>query len=156
MNKTQSIDNKRLTRAQLAQHYKVKPASINIWLTKGCPRNADKTYDLTEVDKWYSAQNSNYSLGSQLRQEKTRAEIEHKKKQSRDLDFEYQKAQGLVHSKADCAKSLTEVLSVHLQPLLALGSRLQTQFPELGKRLKEIVDAEVDQTFENIRQGLKQ
>ena len=154
MNKTQLNDNKSLTRAQIAKHYKVLASSINGWLAKGCPRNPDKTYDLEAVNKWYQTQNSNYNLGATLRQEKTKADIERVKKQNRDLDFQYQKAQGLVHSKEDCSKSLTEVLSANLQPLLSLGSRIAAQFPELGKRLKDAIDIEVDNTFENIRQGL--
>ena len=52
-------------------------------------------------------------------------------------------------------RSLTTLLSESLQPLLSLHTRIKAKFPEQPQAVIDGIAAEVDATFQQIREGLK-
>lgn len=145
---------KGLGRNAIARHFGVNPSSVNGWVNKGCPRLDDETFDSKAVKKWLGKRKTTAASSSDKREQKLDAEIARIQKQCRQQDLDYSRASEAVHPRDQCCASLSRVISDHLTPLLNVGSRLATQFPELGKRLKDAADAEVDAAFNAIREGL--
>jgi hypothetical protein len=110
---------------------------------------------LAEVEKWLQARQEKKAERASLKDQKTQAEIERIQRDIAKRDLELSRDKGEVHGKAECCKSLTSVVSEALQPLLSVGSRLAAQFPELGQRLRDAADKEIDAVLQQIRDGLK-
>jgi phage terminase Nu1 subunit (DNA packaging protein) len=107
------------------------------------------------VDKWLRERDEKKSARASLKDQKTQAEIDRIQRDISKRDLELSEQRGEVHDKAECCKSLTAVVSEALQPLLSVGSRLAAQFPELGQRLRDAADKEIDAAMAQIRGGLK-
>jgi hypothetical protein len=45
-------DIKKLPRSIIAAAFKITPPAVNAWLKRGCPRNENHTFDLSEVIEW--------------------------------------------------------------------------------------------------------
>lgn len=130
------------------------PSSVLSWVEAGCPRNADKTFDESAVDAWLAKHRESAAESKSLKEQKLQAEITRIQRDIRQRDHDYEASRGEVHSKVDCCKSLTAITSEALQPLLSVGGRLAAQFPELGQRLRDAADKEIDAAMQQIREGL--
>jgi hypothetical protein len=86
---------------------------------------------------------------------KTALQVKRLQLQCERLTIENDKARGQIHDKHDCATSITEAVSRLNTELMALGSRLAAQFPEIPK-LKDAADATVDELLERVRKALNQ
>jgi phage terminase Nu1 subunit (DNA packaging protein) len=107
------------------------------------------------VDKWLRERDSKRDERASLKDQKTQAEIDRIQRDISKRDLELAQQRGEVHGREECCKSLTSVVSEVLQPLLSVGSRLAAQFPELGQRLRDACDKEIDAAMAQIRGGLE-
>jgi hypothetical protein len=74
---------------------------------------------------------------------------------AKTAQHKYEVERGEVHSKAECCKSLTAVVSEAMQPLMALHSQVKAAFPELPQNVIDAIAGKVDAAVEQIRSGLK-
>ena len=144
-----------ISRAAVARHYDVNGGSVTAWVKAGCPQLPNGLFVLAEVDKWLQARQEKKAERASLKDQKTQAEIERIQRDIAKRDLELSRDKGEVHGKAECCKSVTSVVSEALQPLLSVGSRLAAQFPELGQRLRDACDKEIDAAMAQIRGGLE-
>jgi hypothetical protein len=120
----------------------------------GCPQLPNGLFELAAVEKWLRARDERKAERATLKDQKTQAEIDriHRDIASRDIDL--QKQRGETHSKAECCKSLTSVVSEAMQPLMALHTSVKAAFPELPQNVIDAIAARVDAAMEQIREGL--
>ena len=109
---------------------------------------------LAEVEKWLRARDEKKAERASLKDQKTQAEIDRIQRDIRQRDHDYEQTRGEVHSKAECCKSLTSVVSEAMQPLMALHTQVKAAFPELPQNVIEAIAARVDVAVEQIREGL--
>jgi hypothetical protein len=67
------------------------------------------------------------------------------------LQVELDRERGKVHAKDGCAAATIAIYSAMRQVLLTLASRVTSQAPELGIRLQELLDREVDILISQLR-----
>ena len=127
---------------------------MTAWVKAGCPQLPNGKFILNDVEAWLQRRQAGKEERASLKDRKTEAEIERIRRDIEKRDLELSQQRGDVHSKADCCQSLTTIVSESLQPLMSLGSKLAAQFPELGGRLKDAADREVDAAIEKIREGV--
>ena len=144
-----------VSRAAIARHYGINGGSVSAWVKGGCPQLPNGTFILAEVEKWLRERDEKKAGRADLREQKLQAEIDRIKRQISMHDMEIDRQREAVHGKAECAKSLTMLLSDSLNPLLSLHTRIKTAYPELPQNVIEAIAAQVDAAFEQIREGLK-
>jgi hypothetical protein len=120
----------------------------------GCPQLPNGLFVLADVEKWLRARDEKKAERASLKDQKTQAEINRILADIRQRDHDYERQRGDVHSKADCCKSLTTIVSEFLQPLLSLHGRVKAANPELSQAVIDRIAAEVDAVFAKIREGL--
>ena len=149
------LNTQRLSLRQIASRKRVAPSSVKSWIEHGCPRNADKTMSEAEVDKWLAAHREKAAEAKDLKQQKLEAEITRIKRDIESRDIELSRQRDEVHSKAECCKSLTAIVSEAMQPLMGLHTSVKAAFPELPQGVVDAIAAKVDAAVEQMREGLK-
>jgi phage terminase Nu1 subunit (DNA packaging protein) len=147
-----------MTGAAIARKFGVATKTVtHDWVLAGCPRNADKSFDLDLVLAWRKAKLNEAANDPAVKAAGHKAALQAKRLmlQCEQLEVVLARDKGRLHDKHACALSLTSVVSESLQPLLSVGSRLAAQFPELGQRLRDAADKEIDAVLQQIRDGLK-
>jgi phage terminase Nu1 subunit (DNA packaging protein) len=150
-----SQDNKQLCRSELARHYNVSPKAVDGWVSRGCPKDPKtKAFDLAAVESWLKQRaEDNKSKPSGLREQKLQAEIDRIRRDIKRRDLEIAKEEGKLHSRDDCAASLTELRARESRILHTLPDRLAARFPELGAKLKVAAAEEIDEILGRLTDG---
>lgn len=143
-----------VSKSTVAKHYNVNGGSVTAWVKAGCPQLPNGQFVMADVERWLQKRQAGKEERASLKDQKTQAEIDRIQRDISKRDLELAQQRGEVHGKAECCKSLTSVVSEALQPLLSVGSRLGAQFPELGQRLRDAADKEIDAAMAQIREGL--
>ena len=144
-----------ISRNQVAKHFGVNGGSVSAWEKAGCPMLVNRRFELAAVEKWLRERDEKKNEGRDLKDEKLRHEIERIKRDISSRDIDLQKQRDEVHSKSECCKSLTAVVSEAMQPLMSLHTQIKAAFPELPANVIEAIAAKVDAAMEQIRFGLK-
>lgn len=147
-----------MTGAAIARKFGVATKTVtHDWVAAGCPRNPDKSFDLDVVVAWRKAKLNEAANDPAVKAAGAKATLQAKRLmlQCEQLETVIAREKGRLHDKNACALSLTTVIAESFQPLMTLGSRLASQFPELGQRLREAIDKEVDISLNQIRERLK-
>lgn len=141
-------------RSEFSRDTGIPADTLDRWEHEGMPVRTKP-----EAMRWIAAHKQAYLKveGSQDQEQWSKADWDKFKTRWQALraQHEYEVARGDVHSKTACAASLIKLLSEHLQPLLSIGSRLTAQFPEMGQKLKDAADREVDAAMLAVKEGLK-
>jgi hypothetical protein len=146
-----------MTGAQVAKRFGVATKTVtNDWFKDGCPRNADKSFDLDKVVAWRKAKLESAANDPAVRMQANKTALQSKRLllQCEILEVGLLKEKGKLHDKSACAASLTTIVSEALQPLLSLHGRVKAANPELSQAVIDRIAAEVDAVFAKIREGL--
>jgi hypothetical protein len=139
--------------SNLSRETGIPRKTLNEWIAAGMPTDSPGA-----AMRWMIANRPTYFAieGTQDQSQWTKADWDKFKTrwQALSAQHEYERQTGEVHGKAECCKSVTSIVSEHLQPLLSVGSRLAAQRPEVP-RLKEDADKEIDAAMAQIRGGLE-
>ena len=144
-----------VSRNAIATHYGVNGGSVSAWVKAGCPQLPNGLFVLADVEKWLRDRDEKKAARASLKDQKLQAEIDRIQRDIQKRNLELQRDRGEVHGKAECVRSLTTLLSESLQPLLSLHTRIKAKFPEQPQAVIDGIAAEVDATFQQIREGLK-
>lgn len=139
----------------VAKHYGVNGGSVTAWCKQGCPRLVNGKFVLADVEKWLKQRDEKKADRASLKDQKTQAEIDRIRRDIASRDIDLSKQRDEVHSKSECCKSLTAVVSEAMQPLMSLHTQIKAAFPELPQNVIEAIAAKVDAAMEQIRSGLK-
>jgi hypothetical protein len=138
----------------LAASTGVARKTLGEWEKAGMPTTSTEA-----AMRWMVANRPDYFQieGSTDQKQWTKADWEKHKLRYQALTAEHRHKieTGEAHNTEQCCKSITGFFSEGLQPLLSVGSRLAAQFPELGQRLRDAADKEIDAAMAQIREGLK-
>ena len=115
---------------QLASRKGVNAGSVAFWTSQGCPRKADGTFRLADVDEWLKQASERKAKGKDLRAEKLKHEITRIKRDIAQRDIAIARDKGEVHSKAECAASLVEVRAAESRVIGAVAQSFRGAFPE--------------------------
>jgi chromosome segregation ATPase len=131
------------------------PSLLNKAVKMGCPVMANGQFDPVAVEDWFRKRKEKREESQDLREQKLQAEIDRIQRDIRQRDHDYEQTRGEVHSKAECCKSLTAVVSEAMQPLMSLHTQVKAAFPELPQNVIDAIAGKVDAAMEQIRSGLK-
>ena len=130
------------------------PSLLNKAVKMGCPVLSNGQFDPVAVEDWFRKRKEKREESQDLREQKLQAEIDRIQRDIRQRDHDYEQTRGEVHSKAECCKSLTAVVSEAMQPLMALHTQVKAAFPELPQNVIDAIAGKVDAAVEQIREGL--
>lgn len=143
------VDTQHLGLRQLASRKRVGPSSISSWVAAGCPRNPDGTFSLADVDAWLRERADKRGAAASLRDQKIEHEIQRLKRDIDARDIDISKLRGEVHSKRECAASLTALRARESRTLHGLAQRFSGAFPEATAQA-EWLDKEVNGVIERL------
>ena len=124
------VNTQRLSLRQLASRKRVAPSSVSSWVEVGCPRNADKTFSESAVDKWLASRREERKAGASLRDQKLQAEIDRIQRDIRQRDIAIDKDMSKLHDAAECDKKHTALRSAESSILNSLPRSFLAAFPE--------------------------
>ena len=136
--------------------YDISRNTFDDWVAnEGCP-----TSSKPETLRWVLTHKPTYlraGSGSQDQAQWTAADWKKFKLEwdAKTAQHKYEVERGEVHSKADCCKSLTTIISESMQPLMSLHTQIKAAFPELPQNVIDTIAGKVDAAVEQIREGLK-
>jgi hypothetical protein len=139
-----------ISRGAVGKHYGVNGGSVSAWVKAGCPQLTIGQFVLAVVEAWLLKRDDKNAQGRDLKEEKTRQEIERIKRdiQARDIDLEKQR--GTVHDKSACAASLTAMRARESAVLHGLSQRFAGAFPEATAQAVWL-EREVDGVIERLQ-----
>jgi hypothetical protein len=129
--------------------------SLDAMVKQGCPREKNGQFNVVEVERWVEERANKRAGSKDLREQKLQAEIDRIQRDIRQRDHDYEQTRGEVHSKAECCKSLTAVVSEAMQPLMSIHTSMKAAYPETPQGQIDWLAAKVDAALEQIREGLK-
>jgi hypothetical protein len=143
---------KPLTDQELVRAFDVSRTTIQSWRSKGMPNDTlasankwvmeRKIPKLVEVDRAVTDKN----LWG-----KSDWEVEKLRLTCQRIQHEHDVEVGKLHDKQKCANSLMEIRAIESRTLHGLGAKIASQFPEIGAKLKEAIDKEVDAIVERLK-----
>jgi len=103
------IDPLRCSKGVTAYILGVGLRTIDTWINKGCPRNADKTISIPAVFQWYNSREAkkNENTDESLEKQKLKAQIDKLNREVSLLNIKETKTQDLYVLRADMEKILT-------------------------------------------------
>ena len=145
------------TASDIARQHQVARKTVYEWVKDGCPRERDGKFDEDKVLSWRKAKLGEAQNDQAVKMAAGKVALQNKRLllQCDKLEVELLASKGKLHDKHACALSLTTLLSESLQPLLSLHTRIKAKFPEQPQAVIDGIAAEVDATFQQIREGLK-
>jgi hypothetical protein len=147
-----------MTGAQVAKRFGVATKTVtNDWFKDGCPRNADKSFDLDKVVAWRKAKLETAANDPAVRAQSAKTALQSKRLmlQCEILEVGLLKEKGKLHDRDACALSLTAVVSEAMQPLMSIHTSMKAAYPETPQGQIDWLAAKVDAALEQIREGLK-
>lgn len=138
-----------MTGSQVAKRFGVSTKSVtNDWAKDGCPRNADKSFDLEKVVAWRKAklQAAADDPAVKMQASKTALQAKRLMLQCEKLEIEVLRERGKLHDKDACATSLTEIRARESHILHGLWERFSSAFPEQIQQAQWL-EREVDEVI---------
>jgi hypothetical protein len=122
-------------------------------VAKGCPRNPDGSFSLADVQAWLREKADKRDAAASLKDQKLEHEIQRLKRDIEARDLDIAKSRGALHSRAECAASLSEIRAAESRVLMGLGQRIAAQFPENGAAIMAAIDKDVREMLARLHGG---